>query len=265
MIFNRKKKIKAEIERKEKENLDSYLSYFPTEKMKFQFEPSILELAGAKYYKNENLGFLFKQGDQVLLFQEPDNFHDKNAVKVVNLRGQQIGHIPKDFAEEIGNDLENGYYYKVTIDSIIDDLLYPYISLILIRHSDSEEVKVTDEEMKEFWNKRNAEKEKRNENFNKSFELSQTGREYESEGEIEKALEYFEKAIEFNEVPPIAFKRLTIHYRKNKDYDNEIRVINRWLETYDFSPANQDLIDTKTDEIKKRLKKALELKEKSEK
>lgn len=265
MIFNRQKKINAEIERKGKENLDSYISYFPADKMKFQYEPFILELAGARYYKNDNLGFLFKQGEQVLLFQEPDNVHDKNAVKVVNLRGQQIGHMPKDFTKEIGKDLENGYYYKVIIDSIIDDLLYPYISLKLIRHSDTEEIKVTDEELKEFWDKRNAEKEKREENFNKSFELSQTGREYESEGEIEKSIEYFEKAIEYKEAPPIAFTRLTIHYRKNKDYDNEIRVINKWLETYVDSPANQDVIDYKTDEIKKRLEKAIELKEKNEK
>jgi len=132
MIFNRKKREKAEIERKEKENLDSYISFFPIDKFRFEYEPFILELAGARFYKNDNLGFLFKHGEQMLLFQEPDNIHDKNAVKVVNLRGQQIGHIPKDWAVEIGNDLENGYYYKVTIDSIVDDLLYPCISLKLI-------------------------------------------------------------------------------------------------------------------------------------
>lgn len=264
MIFNRKKKLNAEIERKEKENLDAYLSYFSAEKMKFQYEPFILELAGARYYKNGNVGFLFKLGEQVLLFQETDNIHDKNAIKVVNLRGQQIGHIPKVYAKEIGQDLENGYYYQVIIDSIIDDLLYPYISLKLIRHSDTDEIKVTDEELKEFWDKENAKKEKREENFNKSFELSQTGREYESEGEIETAIVYFEKAIEFKEAPPVAFTRLTIYYRKNKDYDNEIRVINKWLESYDDSPANQDVIEYKTAEIKKRLENAIDLKKKNE-
>ncbi len=51
MIFGRKKKRKAQFEKMEKENLESYLSFFPETKMKFRYEPFILELAGAIHYK----------------------------------------------------------------------------------------------------------------------------------------------------------------------------------------------------------------------
>jgi hypothetical protein len=263
MIFGRKQKRKAEIERKEKENLESYLSFFPENKMKFQYEPFILELAGARHYKNDNLGYLFAVGEQVLLFQEPENTFDKNAVKVVNLRGQQIGYIPKEDACNIGSDLENGHYYKVTIDSIVDDLIYPYISLELVRHSDKEEVKISEEELNEFWEKREKEKQEREENFSKAFELSQKGREFENEGLLTEAMENYEKSIKYKEAPPIAFERLAIYFRNQKDFDNEIRVINKWLEIYIDSEANELAINSKTEKIKKRLNKAIELKNKS--
>jgi tetratricopeptide (TPR) repeat protein len=263
MIFNWNKKKRLEIEMKERQNLESYISYFPADKMKYQYEPFILELAGARYNKDDNLGFLFKTGDQVLLFQEPNNPFDKDAVKVVNLKGQNIGHIPKNFAKNIGEDLENGFYYKVTIDTIVDDLLYPYISLKLIKHSDLQEQKVTETELQEFWDNKEKKKKESDTNFNTAYELSQKGLEYENDGDMENAVIFFEKSIEINEVPTISFKRLVIYYRKIKDYDNEIRVIKKWLKHYDESSANMEVIDFKTAEIKKRLEFVLKLKGKS--
>jgi tetratricopeptide (TPR) repeat protein len=263
MIFNWNKKKRLEIEMKERQNLESYISYFPADKMKYQYAPFILELAGARYNKDDNLGFLFKTGDQVLLFQEPNNPFDKDAVKVVNLKGQNIGHIPKNFAKNIGEDLENGFYYKVTIDTIVDDLLYPYISLKLIKHSDLQEQKVTETELQEFWDNKEKKKKESDTNFNTAYELSQKGLEYENDGDMENAVIFFEKSIEINEVPTISFKRLVIYYRKIKDYDNEIRVIKKWLKHYDESSANMEVIDFKTAEIKKRLEFVLKLKGKS--
>ena len=57
------------------------------------------------------------------------------------------------------------------------------------------------------------------------------GQELEKEGKIRQAISIYEKNIEGECYPAThAFDRLMILYRKQQDYDNEIRVINRAIE-----------------------------------
>jgi tetratricopeptide (TPR) repeat protein len=260
---SKKKRLEAEIKIKEKENLDQYLTFFPKEKMKYKYEPLCLDLAGAKHYMHYDNTFLFKEGEQVLLWPESDNEYDKNAVKVVTLRGHKIGYISKYYAKDIGNDLDNGYYYKAIISSIYyDENGYPEVMLDLIKYSDVEEVKVSDEELEEFARKLKLKEREYEENSAKAYKLSKKGRNYEADDMIEEAVKFYEKAIEFTESPPLAFERLAIYYRKNKDFDNEIRVIQSWIKACEENSGNPEIVEYQTSKVKARLEKAFSLRNK---
>jgi SWI/SNF-related matrix-associated actin-dependent regulator of chromatin subfamily A3 len=54
------------------------------------------KVTGASFYKNDA-----EEGDLIFFELEPDNPHDKNAIKVLNEEGLMLGHIPKENAKEI--------------------------------------------------------------------------------------------------------------------------------------------------------------------
>lgn len=62
--------------------------------------------------------------------------------------------------------------------------------------------------------------------------LNNRGISYEKAGKIKAAINTYERNIESDYPAHHSFKRLMILYRKNKDYDNEIRVIERALEVF---------------------------------
>lgn len=47
-------------------------------------------------------------GERIILEREPDNTYDKNAIKVINSKGFQIGFISKDLAAQLAPKLDNG-------------------------------------------------------------------------------------------------------------------------------------------------------------
>lgn len=71
---------------------------------------------------------------------------------------------------------------------------------------------------------------------------------YEKNGNVDMAIITYEENIESDYSANHAFERLMILYRRNKDYQNEIRVINRALEVF-----------PKYYEYKERLRKATDL------
>lgn len=78
------------------------------------------------------------------------------------------------------------------------------------------------------------------------------GKEYEKEGKLALANRTYEKNIEGDCCPAMhSFSRLMVIYRKQKDYNNEIRVIERAIEVFG---TNGD--------FEKRLEKAKQLKQK---
>ncbi|KAI6046015.1 SNF2 family N-terminal domain-containing protein [Pisolithus marmoratus] len=60
-------------------------------------------VVGVQYYKG-----LVGAGEQVTLQREPRNPYDKNAIKVVNIGGMQVGHIPRDIAAQAAALLDRG-------------------------------------------------------------------------------------------------------------------------------------------------------------
>ncbi|KAI6135693.1 SNF2 family N-terminal domain-containing protein [Pisolithus croceorrhizus] len=60
-------------------------------------------VVGVQYYKG-----LVGAGEQVTLQREPRNPHDRNAIKVINIGGTQVGHIPRDIAAQVAPLLDKG-------------------------------------------------------------------------------------------------------------------------------------------------------------
>ncbi|KAL4074195.1 SNF2 family N-terminal domain-containing protein [Scleroderma citrinum] len=55
-------------------------------------------VVGVRYYKG-----LVGAGEQVGLVREPTNQYDRNAIKVINIGGVQVGHIPRDVAAKLAS------------------------------------------------------------------------------------------------------------------------------------------------------------------
>lgn len=63
-------------------------------------------------------------------------------------------------------------------------------------------------------------------------ERNKTARQAEKEGDINKAVRFYEQNIGEDYADRFAFERLMIIYRKQKEYKNELRVIKRGIEVF---------------------------------
>lgn len=252
------------IQKAERENLEKYLEYFDMDKLKYVCQPIDVELAGAKHYKDPNLGFLFKKGEQVLLFHEPENQFDEHAVKVLNLRGQHIGYVPSFEAKDIGEDLANKIYYDARISTIIDDLIYPSVYMTMIKHSDKEEYEPTDEEVAKTVNALKARREAQAIGEEKSTERYRIGRELEREGKVDLAVDIYNSIVESEYPIPAVYIRLAMNFRKKKDYSAEIEILNDCLKCWDNASCNLETINYEKSQVQKRIDRAQELKSKIE-
>jgi len=63
-------------------------------------------------------------------------------------------------------------------------------------------------------------------------ERNKTARQAEKEGDINKAVRFYEQNISEDYADRFAFERLMIIYRKQKEYKNELRVIKRGIEVF---------------------------------
>nr|BFF37760.1 hypothetical protein BACT7_26220 [Tenacibaculum mesophilum]BFF41182.1 hypothetical protein BACY1_29870 [Tenacibaculum mesophilum] len=98
--------------------------------------------------------------------------------------------------------------------------------------------------------------------FSNQVDRNLKGKEYEEKGEIESAIKEYEENLKEKFEGSHPYNRLAIIYRKNKDYDNEIRVLKSAIRIYtklsESSPRED--VDPKLNKFKERLEKALELK-----
>ncbi|GJE94457.1 SNF2 family N-terminal domain-containing protein [Phanerochaete sordida] len=60
-------------------------------------------IVGVQYYKG-----MVGPGEEVRLLREPHNQYDRNAIKVVNIGGQQVGHVPRTDAARLAPLLDRG-------------------------------------------------------------------------------------------------------------------------------------------------------------
>jgi SWI/SNF-related matrix-associated actin-dependent regulator of chromatin subfamily A3 len=76
------------------------------------------KIVGVRYYN----GYA-TIGEHVLLHREPNNPYDRNAIQVLNVMGNQIGHIPRDVAARLAKYMvrdENGASVKEWFGSGLD-------------------------------------------------------------------------------------------------------------------------------------------------
>ncbi len=64
------------------------------------------------------------------------------------------------------------------------------------------------------------------------MELIDSGRQYELDDDPTKAIKCYKDAISQNPVDIFPFSRLMILYRKEKKYEEELKVINKAIETF---------------------------------
>jgi len=98
---------------------------------------------------------------------------------------------------------------------------------------------------------------------NDPVERNLQGKELEKAGEIEKAIEFYEKNIEEKFEGNHPYDRLAIIYRKRKEYQEEIRVLNQAISVFEkekIKSKRQD-VGLKLMKFKERLDKVKALKE----
>jgi len=230
----------------------------------FKNDKGFVKLSGIRHHKTRS-NLNFKLEEQVYLFPEPKNKFDKNAIKVITEKGSTIGYVSKHHNIELLELIEKGYFFIVNVSNInLDEPDYPSAILEIHKTKNSNLVPLTHKELSKLNTENEIKIKKQEKDSKKSFELSNKGCELEKT-DLEEAIKHFEEAITLSNTPPIVFKRLMIHYRKIKDYSNEIRVLNKNIESVNNSKAYGYIKKDKIKEITKRINKAEELKAKNQK
>ena len=137
-------------------------------------------------------------------------------VNVDDFFNKYIGAIPDDLMDSIIDKVGKKYYCFDIQDKMFDD------------------IKAKKKQLDEF-----------NYKIDKCAELNNKGIEYEKEGRIEEAIRVYEENMLLGHPAKHSYERLMILYRKKKDYENELRVI-------------QTAINVRMKENERRAKKSLE-------
>ena len=77
-------------------------------------------LAGSQYYAAARLWPQLRPGDHLTLEREPDNRHDRNAVRV-DWNGQPIGYVPRAENRAVARALDAGEPLEARIAHLRDD------------------------------------------------------------------------------------------------------------------------------------------------
>ena len=77
-------------------------------------------LAGSQFYATSRVWNELRVGDRLVLIREPDNRHDRAAVRV-EWHGQQLGYVPRTENRAIANALDAGEHIEARIARLTDD------------------------------------------------------------------------------------------------------------------------------------------------
>jgi len=77
-------------------------------------------LAGSQYYAASRVWNDISIGDRLTLTREPDNRHDRNAVRV-DWRGQQLGYVPRAENRTVAGALDAGEKLEARVSRRRDD------------------------------------------------------------------------------------------------------------------------------------------------
>jgi len=77
-------------------------------------------LAGSQYYSASRLWTEIRIGDRLSLSREPDNRHDRNAVRV-EWNGQKLGYVPRAENRAVAQALDAGERLEARVAGLRDD------------------------------------------------------------------------------------------------------------------------------------------------
>ena len=77
-------------------------------------------LAGSQYYAAAKVWNKIKPGDRLTLTREPDNRHDRNAVRV-DWNDQQLGYVPRAENRAVARALDAGEKLEARVSVLRDD------------------------------------------------------------------------------------------------------------------------------------------------
>ncbi|RYC65063.1 hypothetical protein CHU98_g1159 [Xylaria longipes] len=76
------------------------------------------KIVGVRYYDA-----IVTPGESILCIREPSNAYDRNAVRVDNIMGSQIGHLPRILAQKLAPYLDSG---EILLDGVLNGDKGPY-------------------------------------------------------------------------------------------------------------------------------------------
>ena len=77
-------------------------------------------LAGSQFYAVVRVWNEIKPGDRLTLTREPDNRHDRNAIRV-DWKGQQLGYVPRAENRAVARALDAGERLDARVSRLRDD------------------------------------------------------------------------------------------------------------------------------------------------
>ena len=77
-------------------------------------------LAGSQYYALEIFWSEIKVGDALTLIREPDNKHDRNAIRV-EWKGHQMGYVPRAQNRAVAAAMDAGERLTARVSSLSDN------------------------------------------------------------------------------------------------------------------------------------------------
>jgi hypothetical protein len=77
-------------------------------------------LAGSQYYALADFWMEIKQGDALEMIREPDNPHDRNAIRI-EWRGHKVGYVPRAQNRAVAAAMDAGVRLTARVSSISDN------------------------------------------------------------------------------------------------------------------------------------------------
>ena len=77
-------------------------------------------LAGSQFYAVSHVWNELRVGDRLTLIREPDNRHDRHAVRV-EWKGQQLGYVPRAENRAVAQALDEGEQLDARVVRLTDD------------------------------------------------------------------------------------------------------------------------------------------------
>ena len=77
-------------------------------------------LAGSQFYAVARVWGEIKPGDRLTLTREPENHHDRNAIRV-DWNGQQLGYVPRAENRAVARALDSGEKLEARVSKLRDD------------------------------------------------------------------------------------------------------------------------------------------------